>query len=303
MALNDGTKPIENDADAAEPITVGGDDTDQTDDAQDDAGDLPPVVAQEGQPPPSTRGGTRPGGSATRPSKWVSRKDLDNFQQSQQQIISQLQQTIIDMQGRLATPQSGNGQPQPTAEETQLQGLAQQMQQLVNLAANPDLSMEQRTQLGQQYNQLDKQRQQIERVVMKRELTGEILRELRGEMPDPQIVSMNAVLTQEFPHVMSNSTARRIAKSYYEDLVAKNHGNETPGLLRQAAAWAARSLGLGSAAPSHRDRAAGGGIGGRGGQRSTGERTFSPEELEIMRGAGVSPEQVAAYEAANPEDY
>lgn len=311
MAM-DPSKKVENDSDTLSPVTVKVGDVEDSD--ADDADDIESQQADdaEGQPgqggqPAPARPAPRPGqpptpgqpprqGAPSRPSKFVSRRDLDQATQT----ISQLQQTIAEMRGQLQAltqmrPQQGGAEP-PSQEQTQLKNLAVQMNGIIAQSRNPDLTPEQVQQLTDQFNQLSAQREELQWAVREKALIKTLKSELQTQQQDPRDAAWAASIAQEFPQLTENPRAVQMAQIKYDELLQKNGGRESYGLMRQACAWSVRVNQLGNLpGPGPGDRGRHAGVNGQGGPRqSPNTFTFTPEQLRMMRGAPVSPEQVAA---------
>lgn len=238
-------------------------------------------------------------GSPNRPSK-MGWKDMQKFPgqlQAFEARFSKLEGMLQAMQSmgqRPATPEAA----QPAPHEQQLQSVTKQINALIQMSSDPNLSEAARAKMAEQFQELEGQRRQLERQALREELKNELSQELKQSLPDPEVNRAAMVISREFPEMEGNQRATSIAKAYYDDLVRENGGRESLALLREACAFACASLKLGrSRGPSRMGQAAFAGAGGMSGQAASDSDsntfTFQRDDLQVMRNPYVSPQQVA----------
>jgi hypothetical protein len=316
MALKREDQTIDS-ADDLSPVTVKiGEDRDE-DLEQDASGDDGGMETQGNEEPTSVPAAARtadrpapgmtqrPGapngqqGSRNRPSKmgWRDLQGVPKQMQEMRTTITQLQGMIQAMQsmgGRPATQEA----PQAKPHETQLGSVTKQLQALIEMSADPNLSEGARAKMVSQYNELEGQRRQLEQQGLEERLLEKLQSHVQQNMPDPQVSQAASIVASEFPEMQGNRRAANVAKAYYEDLVQENGGRESVDLLREACAFACASLKLGqSRGPSRMGRAAMAGAGGQNGQRGEDSDpntvSFDAQDMRIMANPYVTPRQVA----------
>lgn len=317
-------RPIENDSDILDPVTVKvgeADDGDDGDDADDgDEGGAPTPLGskeseggegpREGQPPPRRTAGAPgadpgpKGGRPPKPSSWKGHIDKQiqtataDLVRQNTELRTQIAQLMGRFEGMMGAGGGGRG-AEPTQEDRQIADIGTQMQRLATLAANPDLTEQQRADLAKQYNDLDTQRVDIRAAVVARKIVSEELKKHSASTPSAEVSRAREIISDEFPRLVSDERAAGEAQAYYYYLVAQHGGQESIGLLREACQYIYTKRGWGGPSGfSRRERgafeSAPGTGAGHGGGRGDENITFSTDQLRMMRGSGVSPEEVAA---------
>jgi hypothetical protein len=190
---------------------------------------------------------------------------------------------------------------QPDPFRARLSDIREQQSQLVALAVDPNRSPEDRRRAEDRYHQLEDERLST---IVSRHLQEERSRQ-EQQRPDPQdsVVAMHAsALSEEFPEVMASEQYRQQAHWYYVHLVNNEGRREGLEAQREAAAYVAakRGLGGGRYQPTARDRAATSGVGSRDtGSGQNGRYDFASEDLQYLRGSGLSPTEFARYDKIN----
>lgn len=291
---------IVDDPDGLTPTTVdlsGGDpDTDPPDDeTPTDAGDgggappAPPQAARTGQPGVP--------GKAPRPS----RQGFQQMVQGQQALTSQIQTltSTVQQQQQIIQQLMSNGHAQGGQEQgasptdQQISGLMSEQQQIMETVRAGNLSSEAATVLSQRYQALEDQRQTL-RVQGMIEKAIAPLSQPRGGN-EAAVEHARGVLQAEFPEVVGDPQASVQAKAYYNYLVTQGRPDGV-NLLREACAHVASRLGLGGGrlGPSRASQAARSGVPNGATGADDGILTFDKSAMRQIRGAGVTPEQIAA---------
>ena len=305
-------KPIEADDNILDPITVKAEDADEMDrdDAAEDQETEPtPLGSEEREAPQAARPTTeRQSGEAPqrkppreKPSSWkgLINKLVTEKTSAYEKTIGELRQTIAQLQGSMQTFQQfapRQQQQDPTANE--MQSIAKELQDLSKMAANPELTPEQRQSIAERYAALDDKRLELRASAIAERKIEERLKQFQEQAPTPEYNAAVTVIASEFPRINADPSAKAAARAYYNYLVAENGGVESLDILREACQYVYTKRGWASQTyrPSARERgqfetAPGN---GRGNGQSGGDITFTPEDLRVMRGAPVSPEEVAA---------
>jgi len=240
----------------------------------------------------------------TKPSSWKGyiEKAVTERTKEYQTKVAALEQQLATMMGRWeALEKTGFGrqpeQQDPASQE--LTTISKQLNDLAVMASNADLPAEQRQALAQQFQQLSEKRERILIRTEAEKLINERLRQQQENVPSPDVVAARTVLATEFPRLEQDHAAKAEAKAYYNYLVARNGGQESLGLLREACQYIYTQKGWapeGFRSSSGRERGIfeGAGGGGRSNGHSNGSITFGPDQLAVLKGSGVSPAEVAA---------
>jgi hypothetical protein len=216
-----------------------------------------------------------------------------------ERTINELRQTLAQLQGRYeAMAQMGPGRAQEQQGQSQeLASIGKEMQDIAKLAANPNLTDDQRQDLANRYQSLDDKRLELRAAAVAERIVAQKLSEQQSEAPSREESIGLTILATEYPRLAMDNAAKAEAKHYYNYLVARNGGVETPDLFREACQYIYTQRGWASTQhrPSGRERGMFESAPGnaRGSNGSDGTITFQPEDLRVMRGAPVTPEQVA----------
>lgn len=280
--LTDGDPDAESGDDGAQPPT------DPTD-SQPAAAGLP-QKAQPGTP------GARPS-RAPRPSRLNHDQitGLSGQIQTLTQTVQQ-QQAIIQQLMTSAGQQGGGGQQQErqSGPEGQIQQLVKEQHEIMQIVRAGNLSAEQANSLSTRYQSLEDQRNELKVQAMIERAIAPLAERGQGS-GDPKVNHARGVLELEFPEVMGDDGAMREAQNYHAYLVSQGRADGI-GLLREAAAHVARRRGLGGGrlGPSGASQAARSGVPNGATAPDESTITFDKGAMRQIRGAGVSPEQIAA---------
>lgn len=310
-------KPIES-SDDLSPITVKAnepaDDSDDVDDAAEPSEPTPLGSAEahgaptQGDPatpkaprlrPDGKPYNPRPPGAFGKPNHFAKNKELQELKTGYEKTIAELRQSMAQMQGRWdAMEQMRGGQQPQDPNADQLQQIADQMQQLELMAANPEITAEQRAGLGKQYRSLQDKRDEIRITAIAQKIASQQLQKFQQEMPSDGETRARGILADEFPRLLQDDRARQEASAYYNYLSAKA-GYESFDIFREACqyvytqrGWPSQGFRLSGRERGMYETAPASGRTSNG--QNQGAITFNADDLRVMRGSGESPEAVAA---------
>lgn len=313
MIMTRADQPVES-ADDLDPVTVDLSADNDNEGPETEDAPIPTVDPASGSEPATVRAPNgqfqpRQPGDQRRPSKDFRRTVLEG-QQTLTQRLETLMQTVQQQQNliqqltamRDQAPAGGNGKNGAqngqngggSPVDQQITGIRKEQQEIMDIVRAGGLSAEQANALSSRYQSLEDQRQELRVQKLLEERLAKQPQGQEGPQLDPATAHAQGVLTVEFPEVMNHPEARTEARNYHAYLVSQGRADGI-GLLREAAAHVARRRGLGAPRTSPATAAAFSGAGPNQAQaEEPGTVTFTPEMLRQIRGAGVTPQQIAA---------
>lgn len=305
-------------ANPTEPVEDAEDITPTTVDTSDDGGDQEPAdtnaPAPEGdQVPGATPTQQQARGQRPQPGREGPRQSKGNYRdmvagqaalttqiQTLTQTVQQQQsiiQGLMQQRGSSADQQQPGGQGKGSETDQEIAGLVGEMNQIMELVRAGNLTAEQADTYSRRYQSLDDKRRDL-RVQSMIEKAVAPLAQQRGAGGGGDAATEHArgVLQVEFPEVTGDPSASKEARSYYNYLVDQGR-QDGLDLLREACAHVATRRGLGGRrlGPSRASQAARSGVpNGAHTVPDDGAITFDRAAMRQIRGAGVSPEQIAA---------
>lgn len=258
---------------------------------------------------PDTGGGDDPqpdaaaSGNGRRPSRESYREQVEKSLQERydsrftatDQALNEIRSGLQQMFQQVS---SFNKKPEPSPEDgikDRLSQLDEQRKSIMLASRSDKLTPEERQKLADQYESITQQRMDlIIDAKVKAMKPKETPRRESSDMTPEQRVWNNR-LWREYPELMEQveldgDLATQVRSHYKRLCKQKNAGQDSPALLRQAAADYTRFLGLGQ---QRRSRSAafetgGGSFGGD----DDGVPSYGATALELMKRAGVTPEKV-----------
>lgn len=210
-----------------------------------------------------------------------------------EQILQQQQQREIEL---IRSIRGGGKEQDPLS--AQMNDLRQRQAELVSVVTDDKRPAQERQAAERKWYELEEQRVQM---MVDARVQAALEQQRSGQTPEAEQSRTHAtILTGEFPEVMNSAQARQAAHSYYEYLVLAEGRPQGLATQREAAAAIAAKLGLGGTyRPSPQDRASGMGPASRdNGASRPGKFQFGRDDLRVIRGSGLSPQQIAKYIAS-----